>query len=124
MIEEGKCVHGKDINFQLTGFTLSGKVVGSALPESTASNCDAGIGPEGVTVQLRGKQSNVPARATITAPQGRYSFHNVMPGEYLVTATHTVWNFSKVVPLLPFSSLGSLFSFWFSNYVRPRSPYN
>lgn len=97
MVEEGQCVQGKDFNFQLTGFSLSGKVGGLALTPGGGelrSNPDAS-GPEGVTVHLRGKNLNVPARATITARHGHYSFHNVMPGDYELTATHSSWSFAK-----------------------------
>ncbi|KAL6075643.1 Nodal modulator 1 [Balamuthia mandrillaris] len=81
----------EDVNFEFTGFTLSGKVVGSRNKESCASE---DVGPEGVTITLVDKESGKELTTTTTAKGGSYIFENVFPGTYSLKASHPSWLFS------------------------------
>lgn len=52
-------------------------------------------GPSGVTVTLSTTDGNV-LKSIETDNQGKYTFHNVFPGNYLLKASHPSWSLSRV----------------------------
>eukprot|EP00301_Raphidiophrys_heterophryoidea_P007180 c12813_g2_i1.p1 GENE.c12813_g2_i1~~c12813_g2_i1.p1 ORF type:complete len:1188 (+),score=403.83 c12813_g2_i1:50-3613(+) len=79
------CNNGDDINFVLTGFTISGSVV------SDTSNCETECtrGPSGVTVELQSLESPATtAPISTTTTNGVYAFENMLPGQYRLRAHH------------------------------------
>jgi hypothetical protein len=79
VVEVPECV--EDVNFVLEGFGVSGKVV----PADTCSS----IGVGGVTVSL---QNGKKVHETTSNGDGSYTFGNVAPGTYTVTAKHPTWS--------------------------------
>ncbi|KAJ7333033.1 Nodal modulator [Desmophyllum pertusum] len=79
-----KCSKGEDINFIFTGFTLSGKVISKGRD----------LGPSGVEISLQ-ETSGDKERKTVTAEGGFFSFARVLPGKYLVKASHASWTFEN-----------------------------
>ena len=53
-------------------------------------------GPAGVTLTLSKVASSEILETTLSAQGGVFTFENVLPGEYTVTASHPVWQFDKV----------------------------
>eukprot|EP01127_Copromyxa_protea_P023042 TRINITY_DN8529_c0_g1_i1.p1 TRINITY_DN8529_c0_g1~~TRINITY_DN8529_c0_g1_i1.p1 ORF type:complete len:996 (-),score=239.24 TRINITY_DN8529_c0_g1_i1:43-3030(-) len=73
-------------NFELTGFQVDGEVV----HEST---CGPSL-PNGVIVTIT--DVNRPEKKqTATTTNGVYKFTNVFPGNYIISASHVSWSFSK-----------------------------
>lgn len=75
-----RCSKGEDINFKFSGFSLRGKI-GSVGKEN---------GPAGVTVDLLDKDSKV-VGTNVTDESGGYQYQNIMPGDYVIKATHPTW---------------------------------
>uniref|UniRef100_A0A1I8P9T7 Uncharacterized protein n=1 Tax=Stomoxys calcitrans TaxID=35570 RepID=A0A1I8P9T7_STOCA len=76
------CSLGKDVNFVFKGFGITGKV---AL---------ASAGAKGVTVELKSEDGK-DTRHTITDANGIFSFTPIIPGKYVVKASHSKWHFEK-----------------------------
>lgn len=81
------CSQGKDINFVFKGFAITGKVVSSG----------SQVGPKGVKVALvsDGYPEAAPILDTLTSENGEFNFTRVLPGKYLVKASHATWKLSK-----------------------------
>lgn len=71
----------------LSGFSLSGKVVGRNCGESTHSQ-QLQRGTAGVTIDLVAKKTSQHVAATATNSQGVFVFQNVLPGDYTLRASH------------------------------------
>ncbi|CAH1796880.1 unnamed protein product [Owenia fusiformis] len=80
-----KCSKGEDINFVFTGFAVNGKVIS----KGSAS------GPEGVLVSLTKTTSTDTRLQTKTVQGGSYQFDKLLPGKYMVQASHPTWTFEK-----------------------------
>ncbi|XP_077985075.1 BOS complex subunit NOMO1-like [Glandiceps talaboti] len=80
-----KCSQGVDINFQFTGFSIVGRVISKGESE----------GPGGVTVTLQNKGIESTVQQVKTDIGGRYTFSPVLPGDYVVTASHLLWSFES-----------------------------
>lgn len=76
------CSLGKDVNFVFKGFGITGKV---ALGSS---------GAKGVKVELKSEDGK-DIRHTITDVNGIFSFTPIIPGKYVVKASHAKWYFEK-----------------------------
>lgn len=76
------CSLGKDVNFIFKGFGITGKV---ALGSS---------GAKGVKVELKSEDGK-DTRHTNTDANGVFSFTPIIPGKYVVKATHPKWYFEK-----------------------------
>ncbi|WVZ71463.1 hypothetical protein U9M48_020048 [Paspalum notatum var. saurae] len=83
VIDHNGCNGNADINFQFTGFMISGKVVGAVGGKS----CSKGGGPAGVKVELMTDSDELVASASTTS-SGEYSFTNIIPGRYILRASH------------------------------------
>ncbi|XP_012945613.1 nodal modulator 1 [Aplysia californica] len=83
--ENDMCSKGEDINFKFTGFSVYGMVVSSG----------QNTGPAGVQLQLTSAASSDVLSTAKTEDSGRFSFSNVMPGDYKIKASHPSWQFSK-----------------------------
>jgi hypothetical protein len=55
------------------------------------------VGPKGVKVTLfsDGHQKGLPIQDTLTSENGDFHFTPVLPGKYLVKASHPIWKLSK-----------------------------
>uniref|UniRef100_A0A2P2M7I7 Nodal modulator 1 n=1 Tax=Rhizophora mucronata TaxID=61149 RepID=A0A2P2M7I7_RHIMU len=84
VVDDSGCNHNEDINFQFTGFTLSGRVVGAVGGESCS---DKNGGPSNVNVELLSHTGDV-ISSVATSPLGIYLFKNVIPGQYKLRASH------------------------------------
>lgn len=78
------CSLGKDVNFSFKGFGITGKV----------SLAGFSTGVRNVTVQLKSKDRS-DTRQTTTDINGIFSFTPIIPGEYVVKASHPKWHFAK-----------------------------
>ncbi|TVU21253.1 hypothetical protein EJB05_30878 [Eragrostis curvula] len=83
VIDQNGCNGNADINFQFTGFMISGKVVGAVAGKS----CSKDLGPSGVKVELMSDSDELVASA-LTSSTGEYSFANILPGRYKLRASH------------------------------------
>ncbi|KAI1296508.1 Nodal modulator 1 [Halotydeus destructor] len=84
------CSRGEDVNFIFKGFSISGKVLSNGLLS----------GPSGVTVSLKDKKTNQLIKSLVTGVHGDYSFEEVLPGLYEVSASHPKWQFKGKNSLL------------------------
>ncbi|XP_033099080.1 nodal modulator 1-like [Anneissia japonica] len=80
------CSKGEDINFQFMGFAVEGKVISKG----------QSIGPQGVVISMETRTEIRKPMKTATNSSGKFKFPKIMPGDYVVTATHPVWRFKKV----------------------------
>ncbi|GMH37506.1 hypothetical protein BSKO_05379 [Bryopsis sp. KO-2023] len=81
------CADGEDVNFDINGFSVKGKIEGAAVEGCT----DTLSKLNSVTVTLKsagGKGSPATVKA---AADGTYVFNKVVPGDYVITATHPTW---------------------------------
>ncbi|XP_072165899.1 BOS complex subunit NOMO3-like [Diadema setosum] len=84
--ETDPCSQSKDINFFFRGYMVSGKVLSKGQTE----------GPEGVLISLKSKENkDAPAIETRTKQGGVYSIPNVLPGDFVITASHPSWTFQQ-----------------------------
>ncbi|AQK91368.1 Carbohydrate-binding-like fold [Zea mays] len=83
IIDHNGCNGNADINFQFTGFMISGKVVGAVGGKS----CSKRGGPAGVKIELMTDSDELIASA-LTSSSGEYSFTNIIPGRYILRASH------------------------------------
>ncbi|KAL3649360.1 hypothetical protein CASFOL_005763 [Castilleja foliolosa] len=86
VVDHTGCNANEDINFQFTGFTLSGRVVGAV----SGGSCKSG-GPSNVNVNLSSPNGNVVSSASTTST-GSYSFKNIVPGKYKLGASRSDLN--------------------------------
>ncbi|XP_006814110.1 BOS complex subunit NOMO1 [Saccoglossus kowalevskii] len=77
------CSKGEDINFKFNGFSINGRVISKGMSE----------GPAGVRISLKKKPSMDVLQEILTDIGGKYVFSKVMPGDYIVTASHPLWKF-------------------------------
>src|SRR3990167_6348425 len=90
-VEEDKCNGGEHINFELTGFAISGKV-----KTVECSGDEVGV----VTIALY--QGDKKVSQINSDARGNYEFKNLKPGDYQIKATHSSWSFSRVIKFLNF----------------------
>jgi hypothetical protein len=79
-LENAKACEGRDLNFTLTGFAVTGTVTAHGLSH----------GPSGVGVSLA-LGSGAPVASTTTGPGGAFVLSNVPAGSYTLTASHPQW---------------------------------
>ncbi|XP_047519963.1 nodal modulator 1 [Pieris napi] len=77
--ETDQCSKGQDVNFSFNGFGITGKVI-TAGKES---------GPSGISVQLVNDKGEI--RNTVTSSGGEFHFTPVIPGKYVLKASHSRW---------------------------------
>ena len=82
-IDEGHPSCHSDINFDITGFALKGKVTGAQIASCAAPQG----GPSGITLTLSNSQ-NHQSVASQSATDGSFEFSDVFPGIYSLTASH------------------------------------
>ncbi|KAL6494630.1 hypothetical protein OROGR_031430 [Orobanche gracilis] len=83
VVDHTGCNANEDINFQVTGFTLSGRVVG-AVSRGSCSHINGG--PSNVNVKLSSPSGNVVSSVSTTST-GSYLFKNIIPGKYKISAS-------------------------------------
>ncbi|KAL5228006.1 hypothetical protein ABZP36_016271 [Zizania latifolia] len=83
VIDQNGCNGNADINFQFTGFMISGKVMGAVGGKS----CSKIGGPFGIKVELLTDSDELVVSA-LTSSTGEYSFANIIPGHYKLRASH------------------------------------
>ncbi|KAL3685292.1 hypothetical protein R1sor_003314 [Riccia sorocarpa] len=89
LVGHNGCNNNDDINFRYTGFTVSGKVLGA----SGGASCAGTDSPGGVTVTAVRDGEVVEEKVTVvTSPGGSYTFKNLHPGKYKLSASHPKWN--------------------------------
>ncbi|KAK9281445.1 hypothetical protein L1049_004347 [Liquidambar formosana] len=84
VVDHTGCNANEDINFQFTGFTISGRVVGAGGGESCSLKNG---GPANVNVELLSPSGDL-VSSVLTSPVGSYSFTNIIPGKYKLRASH------------------------------------
>ncbi|URD77743.1 nodal modulator [Musa troglodytarum] len=84
IVDQDGCNANADINFLLTGFTLSGRLIGAVGGESCPIKDG---GPSGVKVELLSMSDDLIA-SSLTSAIGGYSFTNIIPGNYRLHVTH------------------------------------
>ncbi|XP_052184978.1 uncharacterized protein LOC127796711 [Diospyros lotus] len=84
VVDQTGCNANEDINFRFTGFTVSGRVVGS-VGGDTCSNKNGG--PSNVNVKLSSVTDDL-ISSVLTSRSGSYLFKNVTPGKYKLSASH------------------------------------
>lgn len=75
--ETDQCSTGHDINFAFNGFGITGRVITAGQKQ----------GPSGINVQLINENGDV--RNTVTTVGGDFHFTPVIPGKYVVKASHS-----------------------------------
>lgn len=75
--ETDQCSTGQDINFDFNGFGITGRVITAGQKQ----------GPKGIDVQLVNETGDV--RRTVTTVGGDFHFTPVIPGKYVVKASHS-----------------------------------
>ncbi|CAL5424332.1 unnamed protein product [Camellia sinensis] len=88
VVDQAGCNANEDINFRFTGFTVSGRVVGSVGGES-CSNKNGG--PSNVNVELLSPTGDL-VTSVLVSPTGSYSFTNIIPGKYKLRASRPDFN--------------------------------
>ncbi|KAM7501151.1 hypothetical protein LguiB_000055 [Lonicera macranthoides] len=88
VVDHTGCNANEDINFQFTGFTLAGRVVGAVGGESCSHKNG---GPANVNVELLSPTGDVVSSVS-TSSAGSYSFTNIIPGKYNLRASHSDFN--------------------------------
>ncbi|CAA0829041.1 Carbohydrate-binding-like fold [Striga hermonthica] len=82
IVDHKGCNANEDINFQFTGFSLSGRVVGAV----SGGHCShRSGGPSNVNVKLS-SPSGDDVSSVSTTSMGSYSFENIIPGKYKIGA--------------------------------------
>ncbi|XP_030454773.2 uncharacterized protein LOC115676056 [Syzygium oleosum] len=84
VIDAAGCNNNNDINFQFTGFTVSGRVVGAVGGESCSRKNE---GPSNVNVNLLSSTGDIVSSVS-TSSEGSYKFINITPGRYSLHASH------------------------------------
>uniref|UniRef100_A0A1D1Y1N7 Nodal modulator 1 n=1 Tax=Anthurium amnicola TaxID=1678845 RepID=A0A1D1Y1N7_9ARAE len=84
VINDNGCNANADINFQFTGFMISGKVKGAVGGESCSLKDG---GPPDVKVELLSPSGDL-LSSVVTSETGDYTFTNINPGEYKLRASH------------------------------------
>ena len=79
------CSRGEDINFVFAGFALNGQVVSRGESE----------GPEGVSIEVRKAGSDAIVTTLLSGPGGQYQAPGLLPGSYVLTAAHQLWQMEK-----------------------------
>ncbi|CAD7699502.1 unnamed protein product [Ostreobium quekettii] len=83
-----KCAQGKDVNFEVKGFAVSGQV-----RYSSTEGCSSPAPKlQSVAVSLTPKGSSRTLSTVKASIDGKYSFGPVLPGKYVVKATHPSWS--------------------------------
>lgn len=83
-VDRNGCNANEDINFQFTGFTLSGRIMGAVGGKSCSVQNG---GPSNVNVELLSPNGDL-IYSVLTLQGGLYSFKNVIPGKYELRASH------------------------------------
>ncbi|KAJ3691869.1 hypothetical protein LUZ61_021033 [Rhynchospora tenuis] len=84
LVDHTGCNQNADINFKFTGFMISGRLLGPVGgPTCQLSN----HGPSGVRVDLLSPSGDLVSHV-FTSHSGHYSFPNVIPGNYKLSASH------------------------------------
>ncbi|RAL42059.1 hypothetical protein DM860_011842 [Cuscuta australis] len=83
LVDHTGCNANEDINFQFTGFTVSGRIVGGVGGDSCTQKYG---GPPNVKVELLSPGDGV-ISSVLTTSSGTYSFTNVVPGKYKLQAS-------------------------------------
>jgi hypothetical protein len=83
-LENVKACEGRDLNFSLTGFAVSGTVTAHGLSR----------GPSGVGISLTTSSGSAVASIT-TGPGGAFILPNIPSGAYTLTASHPKWKLLK-----------------------------
>lgn len=78
------CSKGQDLNFVFTGFSVVGQIASLGRDQ----------GPSGVTVKILGTDRNE-VTSNVTNEIGSFIFQNVMPGNYILKASHSTWVFKN-----------------------------
>jgi hypothetical protein len=91
--DDRRCNNGQDINFLVTGFQVSGKVVSDVNCKTAQEEGSGGLHK----VKISLVSASVASRlyTTTTDESGIYRFTNVFPDTYTITAEHPSWSFSK-----------------------------
>ncbi|EXB28568.1 hypothetical protein L484_009727 [Morus notabilis] len=84
VVDDDGCNGNEDINFQFTGFTISGRVVGAVGGESCPLKEG---GPSNVNVELLTPAGDL-VSSVLTSSDGSYLFTNIIPGKYELRASH------------------------------------
>ncbi|OVA02510.1 hypothetical protein BVC80_9091g9 [Macleaya cordata] len=84
VIDHNGCNANADINFQFTGFTISGRVTGAVGGESCSLKDG---GPSNIKVELLSPSDDL-VSSTFTSAVGSYLFTNIIPGKYKLRASH------------------------------------
>jgi hypothetical protein len=90
MLENAKACEGRDLNFSLTGFAVTGTVTAHGLSH----------GPSGVGISLtQGGGGSI--ATTTTGPGGAFILPNIPTGSYTLTASHPRWQLlSSTLPVV------------------------
>lgn len=80
------CSLGKDINFNFKGFGITGRV---------GIQGQLTIGAKDVRVEMISDKGTTNVPHTFTDKNGVFEFTPVIPGNYLIKASHDRWSFSK-----------------------------
>ena len=104
-IEKDKpCNNDEDLDFTVVGFSLSGWITGEDGPtcpgHRPSKNTEDGgrNGPAGVLVQISTESTSsspdtdFEPRTTMTGEGGLYVFPQILPGRYILSASHPTWS--------------------------------
>ena len=82
------CSRGEDINFVFSGFSVNGKILSRGQKE----------GPAGVRVDIsKADGRNTVLNSSTSAEGGSYTFSKLVPGKYVLKASHPMWELDPAV---------------------------
>eukprot|EP00775_Hariotina_reticulata_P012385 gene12385-12519_t len=89
--DKEQCNDGADVNFELTGVELSGRIE----PGPSAASCrvsGASVQPlSGISVTVKAADSKATVAAVLVQDSNTFTTGPLLPGKYVVTATHPEW---------------------------------
>eukprot|EP01104_Vermistella_antarctica_P018692 TRINITY_DN7018_c0_g2_i2.p1 TRINITY_DN7018_c0_g2~~TRINITY_DN7018_c0_g2_i2.p1 ORF type:complete len:828 (-),score=227.82 TRINITY_DN7018_c0_g2_i2:102-2585(-) len=88
VVTAATCNEGQDLNFDVSGFAVSGSVS----VDNTAGRCASSDRVPGVLVSLASPTADIPTKEVASEVDGSYKFDNVLPGVYTLSASHSSWS--------------------------------
>ena len=71
-------------------------LINVSFPDSQVISKGSSIGPAGITLTLKKEGKDGVVQVVTSGEGGGFLFTQILPGSYIVQATHAAWTFEKV----------------------------